>query len=164
MERGEPYAALPPLRYRSERLVGLGFRCWLSGYETGDLSCWQTVWSEYADAIGAKQARQVVTDLSTWVREVRSGSSRPINVAAIGCPTFCRDECMAISMIAACQRDVCPAARACAFALLGHDRIEPAIGAAIDFAGALRACGEILTEGAICNAVCAVPAASARRH
>jgi len=32
-------------RYREpERLVGLGFRAWLAGYQTGDISCWEEAW------------------------------------------------------------------------------------------------------------------------
>jgi hypothetical protein len=154
----------PPKPQRADQLVGMGFRCWLAGYQSGDLSSWQHVWSAYSSAIGASRAQGVVTELSMWVRAICLAGARPINVSAIGCPTFCRDECMAISMVAACQRDACPAARACAFALLGHDRIEPTLGAAIDFAEALRDCGELLSETSVCNAMCAIRPMSRLKH
>lgn len=27
-----------------ERLVGVGFRCWLAGYRTSDIGCWDVAW------------------------------------------------------------------------------------------------------------------------
>ena len=32
----------PPSKTGAEWLVGVGFRCWLAGYDTGDIACWET--------------------------------------------------------------------------------------------------------------------------
>ena len=39
-----------------ERLVGLGFRYWLAGYRTGDISSWEKAWDTYSSAMGAAAA------------------------------------------------------------------------------------------------------------
>ena len=33
----------PPIKTGAEWLVGVGFRCWLAGYDTGDIACEQLV-------------------------------------------------------------------------------------------------------------------------
>ena len=47
-----------------ERLVGFGFRLWLNGFRTGDISNWEKAWSAYAGTIGADAARTAVGQLS----------------------------------------------------------------------------------------------------
>jgi len=102
-----------------ERLVGLGFRYWLKGFRTGDISCWERAWCAYSNALGVTAAKGVVTDLSCWVSAINRHARRDLETAAVDCERFCRDECIAIEMISACQHAACPAMRACAFALLG---------------------------------------------
>jgi hypothetical protein len=58
-------------RNGAERLVGIGFRCWLAGYDTGDISCWENGWNEYSRTLGAERAKRAVTELACWVRAVR---------------------------------------------------------------------------------------------
>ena len=38
---------------KGERLVVQGFRHWLSGYEFGDVACWEQAWSLFTDELGA---------------------------------------------------------------------------------------------------------------
>jgi hypothetical protein len=57
---------------RAERLVGIGFRCWLSGYQTDDINCWETGWNLFARELGTDCAKAAVTELSCWVRAVHS--------------------------------------------------------------------------------------------
>src|SRR5262249_805825 len=82
-------------------LVGVGFRCWLAGYDTGDIACWETGWNAYARTLGAKRAKRAVTELACWVRAVRASASRKIEDYPFGCAGFCPDEVMAVSLIAA---------------------------------------------------------------
>ena len=115
----------PPRKTGAEWLVGVGFRCWLAGYDTGDIACWETGWNAYARVLGAERAKRAVTELACWVRAVRTSASRKIEYYPFGCAGFCRDECMAISLIAASQHHRCPAMRACALALTGSSLVEP---------------------------------------
>jgi hypothetical protein len=41
---------------KGERLVVQGFRHWLSGYEFGDVACWEQAWSLFTNELGAVNA------------------------------------------------------------------------------------------------------------
>lgn len=148
-----------------ERLVGLGFRYWLKGFRTGDISCWERAWCAYSGALGASAARSAVTDLSCWVRAINRHAQRDLEVAAVDCEGFCRDECIAIEMISACQHHACPAMRACAFALLGCSMIDEVVQGAESFAATMRGADQILPPSfAHCSSLLAMPPASALRQ
>lgn len=138
--------------HEASRLVGLGFRCWLAGYETQDVNCWETGWNVYARELGPAQAKIAVSELSCWVRSIYSAKCREIETYPFGCAGFCRDECMAISMIAASQHSACPAMRACAFTLLGTSEIQGVVESATNFGNLLRSTGHMLSNSAICDA------------
>jgi hypothetical protein len=148
-----------------ERLVGFGFRLWLNGFRTGDISNWETAWSTYAGTIGASAARTTVGQLASWVRAIDSTAQRRLVTAAADAPRFCRDECVAIAMIAACQHHACPAMRACAFALLGCSMIEEVVEGAESFARALRAADQVLSPASAHTAsLVLMPTATAWNH
>lgn len=133
----------------AEWLVGVGFRCWLAGYDTGDISHWERGWNEYNRVLGVSRAKRAVTELACWVRTVRSSASRPIAYSSSLCARFCKDECMAISLIAASQHKGCPAMQACALALTGSDAVEPVINTANAFADALEEAQQRLSPEAV---------------
>ena len=120
-----------------ERLVGVGFRCWLAGYQTKDIECWETAWRHFSDELGNQRAKSLVSELSNWVRALHQASCREIETYPAGCSGFCRDECMAIAMVAAAQQSSCPALKACAFALLESSDLENVVHATSEFASAL---------------------------
>jgi hypothetical protein len=135
-----------------EQLVGVGFRCWLAGYETSDIDCWETGWNFYARELGTQRAKKAVTELACWVRLVRENACRKISYFPFGCTGFCPDECVAISMVAASQHSACPAMRACAFALLGSSEIDGVVDSADGLASVLSASGYVLSQHSICDA------------
>jgi hypothetical protein len=154
--KGQPNAraaARPPLWTPAvsgpDRLVGIGFRCWYAGYETGDIQCWELAWREYSAALGTASAKTALTELACWVRTVRQAARRPIQVFPAPCRSFCRDESMAISLIAACQQNACPAARACAAALLGSGQVDEPLESAQAFGAALDSLGQRLSSAAL---------------
>src|SRR5215468_964794 len=142
------HAYVPP-RTGAEWLVGVGFRCWLAGYETGDISYWENGWNEYARALGTERAKRAVTELACWVRAVRASASRKIEYSPFACPGFCADECLAISLIAASQHHRCPAMRACALALTGSELVDPVLQTANAFADALDQADQRLSTEAV---------------
>jgi hypothetical protein len=145
---GRPGTLVTP-RSGAEWLVGVGFRCWLAGYDTGDIACWESGWNEYNRLLGTERAKRAVTELACWVRAVRASASRKIEYSPFGCAGFCADECMAISLIAASQHHRCPAMRACALALTGSDLVEPVIDAANAFADVLHDANQRLSQDAV---------------
>jgi hypothetical protein len=136
----------------------MGFRCWLAGYQTCDIECWEMAWQEYATALGPVQAKAAMSELSCWVRAIRDTSHRRIEIYPPGCVGFCQDECTAIAMIAACQQSACPAARACAFALLGTSQVDEAVASATSFATMLAAIGQRLSLEAVSGPTAMSPA------
>jgi len=134
------------------RLVGVGFRLWMSGCKTGDVSCWENAWQLYVSLLGPRPAQTAVTELSSWVRTVASSANREIETNPDTCPGFCKDECLAIAMIAACQHKTCPAMRACAFALIENSGVEPVVDQSERFAMTLVAVDHVLSPNYIVNA------------
>ena len=105
-----PLTNVLPLPSRApERLVGVGFRCWLTGLTTGDIGCWEKAFNAFNAQLGPDRARTLLIELSQFVRAVQTTAERDIEVADAGSCGFCRDECLAISIIAACQHDARPA-------------------------------------------------------
>lgn len=133
-----------------ERLVGVGFRCWISGYQTGNIKCWEHGWNHFARELGPERAKIAVTELTGWTRLICSNAEREINVCPYGQEIFCQDECIAVSMIAACQHNACPALEACACALLGVSATEPVFRSSTRFARALDEAYVHLANDAIC--------------
>jgi hypothetical protein len=148
-----------------QRLVGLGFRYWLTGIRMGDISCWERAWCTYAGTMGASAAKSAVTDLSSWVRAISQHARRPLETSPVDCDRFCRDECTAIAMIAACQHNVCPAMRACAFSLLGCSLIDEVVQGAESFAATMREVDQVLPASFLHgSSLLAMPPANALRH
>lgn len=146
-----------PLHTRApERLVGVGFRCWLTGFTTGEIGCWEEAWNTFSSTLGNDRAKVLLMDLSQFVRAVSATSERSIHVQTPGCSGFCRDECLAISMIAACQHDARDALRASTSALIGSDDIGDVLSGAQMFAGGLRAANQMLSADSVCPATCAL--------
>jgi hypothetical protein len=133
----------------AEKLVGIGFRCWWNGYETGEIACWEQAWRHYSDTLGMGPAKRALTDLSCWVRDVRSAARRPIQVHPLGCIGFCRDECLAVAMVAAAQHAACPVLRICAETLLGTSDIDGVLQSAGGLAETLTAIDKVLSPAAI---------------
>lgn len=148
-----------------ERLVGVGFRLWLNGLKSGDIRFWEEAWCAYSRCMGAATAKAAVSELASWVRLIKCHSQRELHTAAPGCERFCRDECVAISMIAACQHNACPAMRACAFTLLGCSMIDEVVEVAENFAHTLQDADQVLSPALTSNpALLTMPAATAARH
>ncbi len=148
-----------------ERLVGVGFRLWLNGFRTGDITNWEEAFSTYARTIGAPAAGRAVGQLSSWVRAIDFYAQRKLVTSANDARRFCHDECVAIAMIAACQHHACPAMRACAFALLGCSMIEEVVDGAESFARTLREADQVLSPASAQTAsLLLMPPATAWRH
>jgi hypothetical protein len=123
-----------------EAMVGFGFRCWLSGYRGCEPS-WQRCWSYYCEELGCARAQAAISALSSWVNTVRCHALREIELLPPECPSFCRDECLAVTLVAASEHRACPALQLCAHLLLGASDIAPALASAYRFNHVLAGCG-----------------------
>jgi len=160
LETGRCRFGFAPCLPEPERLVALGFRYWKLGRDRGEIGCWERAFNLYSGHFGVAGARIAVTQLSLWVAAVDAAAHRSIEVFPEACGSFCRDECLAVSMIAACQHQTCPAMRACAFALAQSMRLEAVTETAQDFADAMLGLDQVLSPGSIVTALAEMPAAS----
>jgi hypothetical protein len=146
-----------PLHARApERLVGIGFRCWLTGFTTGDIGCWEDAWNAFSTTLGNDRAKALLLDLSQFVRAISATAERDIQVQAPGACGFCRDECLAISIIAACQHGAHHSLAASTSALIGSDAIGDALNGAQAFACGLKSANQVLSADSVCPATCAL--------
>lgn len=152
--------SLGPAFNAAERMVGIGFRCWVAGCDTGDVECWQTGWNYLEQQLGAARAKPVAAELTSWVRIIYANTSRKLEYYPMGCTGFCRDECTAISLIAASQHNACPALKACAFVLIGAEHLAPVIEASECFARVLLEMDVNLKENSIIEATALASTAS----
>jgi len=131
----------------AERLVVVGFRCWMAGYEYDSIACWEVAWNTYASELGATDARRAFSGLQYWVRSVRQATHRTIRCFPHCCGRVCRDECMALSLVSALQEDNNDLARTATYYLTEtpqSDQISSVTDAAGEFASALLAVGRRL--------------------
>ena len=131
----------------AEKLVITGFRCWMAGYELGDIECWEIAWTEYAKILGPQNARSALSELQYWVRTLRQVTTREITCFPYCCKNICKDECMALSLISAHQRQDRSAARAAAHYISGLNdcaSLQELVDAGSSFAAALANAGQIL--------------------
>ena len=150
----EPARVVPFPGRTPERLVGVGFRSWLSGFETGDIASWEATWNAYEETLGTDATKPVILALSQFVRAVMTNANRDIEIYPAQCRGFCRDECLAISVIAGCQHGQRSALCACATALIGSSDIGDIITRAQDFAFGLKAAGQVLSPSSVCAINC----------
>ncbi|WP_040878877.1 hypothetical protein [Kaistia granuli] len=92
------YLERPP-----EKLVVEGLRRWMQGCERGSVACWERAASLYAEELGVAEGSRVLGALAHWVATLRTWMDRPAGLSPSECPRLCRDECFAVTMIAACQ-------------------------------------------------------------
>lgn len=154
--RGGQRTVVPLPALAPERLVGVGFRCWLNGLSTGDIENWTAAWDTYSGVLGSDHAKSLLIDLSVFVRAVSANSKRPINVMGRDCASFCQDECLAISMIAASQHGARETLSDTAMALLGSDDIGDTLAGAQRLAGGLAQRQQRLSVDSVCPASCAL--------
>lgn len=122
-----------------ERLVLEGFRRWVAGYASGDLTHWEEAWNLHAESLGSRDARIVVDKLARFVRTVRDWSLRPISCFPGGCRHICRHECFALAMVAASQNGDAESLSAAMRHLLDPEGHAEAVVPALAYADAMRA-------------------------
>ena len=136
-----PAHGRPGLTARPERLVMIGLRCWMAGFETADAGCWEVAWNEYARELGGRAAKPVITELACWVRCLRQTTCRGLAFYPYCCRHVTEDEALAVSLVAECQHGRVSAARGAAFLLLATNTLDPVVTATTDFAAALTDAG-----------------------
>lgn len=121
-----------------EKLVLEGYRRWLAGYESGSVTPWEMTQILYEELLGA-EGRRVVTELSHFVRTLRRCAACPLRSFPFNAHHVCRDECLALGLIAALQHDDEGATATCLSAMACPALAANVAEAAASFADALAA-------------------------
>lgn len=120
-----------------EKLVLEGYRRWLAGYETGSVTPWEMGWALYTQHLGGVDGRRALGELSHFVRTLRLCAACPLASFPFGAHHVCRDECLALGIIAALQHDDADAAATCLSAMSCPARRSDIREAAAGFADTL---------------------------
>ncbi|MCP5083937.1 MAG: hypothetical protein GY948_19795 [Alphaproteobacteria bacterium] len=142
-ETSANYLVLRP----AERLVLTGVRCWMAGYEHGDIQCWETAWRHFSSVLGARSGRLLLSELQYWIRVLRDVSLRPISFYPHCCRHVCADEFVGLSLLAAYQHQDLGTARGAAHQLSGLNpsaAFDLLIDASFNFATALSDADQVL--------------------
>jgi hypothetical protein len=142
---------------RVAQMVGRSFRYGILARREMSAAGWSYAWQEMAGLAGPDEADRLLSVLGQFVDCVESSAARRIEVLPKACPGLCRDECLAVSVVAASQTGACPALKACVFALIESANVEPCIRSAGTFSNALRDAGHTLPPDFICNALALMP-------
>lgn len=133
--------------------VGKGFRFWLTGLRTGELVHWERAFLLAEEKIERDAARNISRDFSQWVRLLSECSRRDLRVLPPNSRCFCRDECVAMAVIAAHQHKACPAIQACAMTLLECEPSSDVVALSESLADQLSAADQVLSSSAMTHVV-----------
>ncbi len=134
----EVYQGAPDPARDVNRLVGYSFRCAMAFV----CSAGQSDPATACDALNAGLCQNGLPDTAAdlflaWTLAVQCDAVRPIVTLPLASQGFSRDECMAVSLVAACQHARCPGLRACASALIGTEDSGRALVATSELASYL---------------------------
>jgi hypothetical protein len=153
-----------PAGLRPETAVGRSFRCGMHAVRSGERAHWARAWQELASTGRGVAVDGLQVRLAVFVETIEATAVRRIDILPAGCPGLCRDECLAVSIIAASQLGACPALRACAFALLETPHMDGPLRAATEFAKELRDAGYHLSPQSVCNSAALMAISSSPRN
>lgn len=128
----------------AENLLFTEYRCWMAGFETRDVSCWEIAWGALAATLPLRAARLLFGDFHCFARSIREHATREVGWRPAACRCLCRDECIVLALVEASQRDRARGERIFASSLLGHARAEPLIEASRSLARSLAEHGLVL--------------------
>ena len=96
-------SARPLFDHKPERLALTGYRCAMAGYDHGDASCWDELWSSYVTDGGLGFACNAMGSLQYFVRAIRSAVPEGNSYYPRNCQRVCRQECLVLSLLSAQQ-------------------------------------------------------------
>jgi hypothetical protein len=114
------------------------FRCWLAGYETGDVACWELGWKGASRLLPLRQTKRLIAEISHFTRVFRDTLARRFTFLPYCCGRATPEECLAVQLVAAAQRGALAAAGRLAHQLTGADDHVALVDAAAEVGAALR--------------------------
>lgn len=87
-----------------ERLLVLGLRRWIAGWQRREPGHWSLAWKDFTKALGRDSARQALAGVNGLIWELATSIRRPYRHAPCCCPVLCSDEMAVLCLVAACQK------------------------------------------------------------
>jgi hypothetical protein len=131
---------------RAKTLLLVAFRCWLSGYETGDVACWELAWQGVSRTVQLADAKRIVAELAQFTRVFRETLACRFVYLPYCCSRVTTDERLAIQFIACAQIGELTRAVELARKLSAHDDPIDLVNAACDLGAALKQAELLLTN------------------
>lgn len=126
----------------AERVALTSFRSALAGYDLGDPSCWDDLWSTLVAEGGVDLACRISGNLHYFVRTLRAARPQKINYFPVSCKRACTDECLILTLLSACQHQSFETKDYCLINLLGeHENQTELRSAASMLSNELKAAG-----------------------
>lgn len=129
---------------RAERLVVEAFRRWKMGGESGSCGNFDRTAEFFIDELGPAEGRRLFLAFLRWLGTIDGFREGPALASPVECPRLCRDECMALAMVAAAQAADREGVEAATGRLVEPEGLAPAVAAAEHFAAALASGGHHL--------------------
>ena len=121
------------------------FRCWLAGYETGDIACWELAWQGVSRNRPIADTKRVIAELAHFTRVFRQTLACRFVYLPYCCGRITDEECLALQLVACAQQGELIKAGQLAQELSKNDNYADLVGAASDLGGALKQAALTLT-------------------
>jgi len=123
---------------RAEVLLLVAFRCWLAGYETGDVACWELAWQGVSRTVQLADAKRIVAELAQFTRVFRKTLACRFVYLPHCCARVTVDEHLAVRFIACAQLGELTRAVELARKLSANDDHIDLVNAACDLGAVLK--------------------------
>lgn len=104
----------------AETLLFTQYRCWMAGYSTRDITCWEIAWTALESTMGVGAARRLFGEFHGFVRAILETTRRDIGWRPAACRCLCPDEAVVLALLRASQQQRTGAELGFASDLLGH--------------------------------------------
>ena len=91
--------------HKAERLALTGYRCSMAGYDHGDPSCWDELWTAYVNDGGLDFACNSMGHLHYFVRSLRQGLGQTTQYYPRSFRRVCQQECLVVTLLSSLQHD-----------------------------------------------------------
>jgi len=122
----------------AEVLLLTAFRCWLSGYETCDIACWEVGWQGVSRHTSVVHAKRIIAELSQFTRIFRQALVQRFVYLPHCCSRITTDEYLVLQMVACAQHGELTRAGQLAHKLSNNTDYFELVGAASDLGASLK--------------------------
>ncbi len=122
----------------AENLFFAQFRAWMAGYCSRDIFAWDFAWDALRRFVCEESAKALYSEFHLFARTLNARPGRAIEWRPDVCRCLCRDEYLALRLVAASQCGDVASEFSAASELLGTDQVHALLMASRSLAQALK--------------------------